>query len=282
MKEQELLSLADFVAILFRRKWVVIAIWFLVMALTVVYLIFAERTYQLKGTLYVGRFQEILLEEGEFVAKKLADYSFIKKALDSHGIEIDIPVTRLERMIKTDIINEVKKIKDVGIVQLTVEYKDRHKVLDIFKALTDQLVEDHGHLLSQCSAVFARMEAEFLANQKRLEASLEEDESFRERNFKKLDPGMTLPTVLLASHTIAEKRDFLKQIIKDRHYLLIEADSATKSYNTKLAAEPQLPDAPYKPKQSLTLIVGVILAVMAGAGMALALELYNVQIRPRL
>lgn len=281
MKDQELLSISDFIVILLRRFHIFLGVFILVMALAGIYLAYAKKTYRLEGTIYIGRFQEILLEEGEFVANKLTDYSFIKRALDNRNITLDIPVSRLTRLVHTDIVNEIKKIDDVGIVNLTVEYKGREKAHEIFKALTDQLIEDHGDLLKESQVVFNQMIEQFRVNEEETRENLKRDEEQLYANAQK-PSSASVPSHLLLGHTISEKRQFLKTLVKDRNYLIIEADSATKSYNTKLAAEPQVPDEHYKPKTLIVLVVALVFAAIAGILAAFAWHLWATDIKPKL
>jgi hypothetical protein len=281
MKDQELLSIADFIVILLRRFWIFLSVFVLVMALAVVYLAISKKTYRLEGTIYVGRFQEILLEEGEFVANKLTDYSFIKRALESRNIELDIPIKRLSRLIHTEVVNEIKKIDNVGIVKLTVEYKGKEKAYEIFKALSDQLIEDHGELLLESQVVFNRMIDQFKDNENELRENLKRDEEQLYANAQ--SPGnASVPSHLLLGHTVSEKRQFLKTLIKDRNYLVIESNSATKSYNTKLAAEPEIPDEHYKPKTLIVLVVALVFAGIAGILAAFGWHLFESEVKPKL
>lgn len=281
MKDQELLSIADFIVILLRRFWIFAGIFILVMALAGIYLAISKKTYRLEGTIYVGKFQEILLEEGEFVAAKLIDYSFVKRALDNHQVKLDIPVNRLTRLIHTEVVNEIKKIDDVGIVKLTVEYKGQEKVLEIYKALTDQLIKEHGELLAESQAVFNKMIVQFEETENDLRENLKLDESQLYANAQ--TPGSaSVPSHLLLGHTVSEKRQFLKTLIKDRNYLVIESDSATKSYNTKLAAEPQVPDEHYKPKTLIVLVIALVFAVISGILAAFGWHLFETEVKPKL
>lgn len=281
MQNEELLRVSDFFIILLRGKKTFIATWILVIALAVVYLSIASKAYKLTGTIYVGRMQETLLEEGEFVASKLHDYSFVKRALERNGVEVDMPVSRLTRKIKTQVVNEVKKIRDVGIVQITVEFKDPQKTLEIYKAVTDLLIAEHGELLEQGASVFKDMENMFWQDEARLRASLDQDEAVIEKmSLEAATPG--IPSFLLLGHTVAEKRASHQRLVKDIHYLKLEADSAVKSYNTRLAAQPVLPDEPFKPKKALTLIIAAILATVAATVMTLAFDFYLKEIRPKL
>lgn len=282
MEEKDLLSVSDFLIVLIKGKWLLIGAWLLIMSAVVGYLLLVKKTYRLQGTIYVGRFQEILLEEGEFVAHKLEDYSFIKRALDRAGLDLDISVTRLQKMIRTDLLNEIKKIKDVGLVQLTVDYKDRKLVLEIFKALSDQLIAEHLQLLDNSRNVFKEMERLFWESEGALRETLTKDEGFAYEAQPNLVREQTVPANLLLRHTISEKQEFWRQLIKDIHYIKIESDSATKSYNTKLAAEPEIPDEPFKPKTLLTLVLGAVIATVFATLVTFAWFLFNTQVRPKL
>lgn len=282
MKQDDTISIIDFCVILFRRKWVVIGIWLLAIVAAFAYLKLGDKTYRLGGAIYVGRFQEILLEEGEYVAQRLKDYSFIKTALENGNVELDVPVTRLQKDIDAKVINEVRKVKDVGIVYLTVEYGDPEICHQIFKALTDQLIADHAKLLDQSQEVFRKLETRFAETEGEVEAWLRADEAFLAENLKNPPKSQEWPSHLLARFAMAQKSDFVKQIVKDRAYLLIEADSATKSFNTKLSAEPKVPDHPIKPIPIIILMVAAVLGAIFGAAAAFALEIYQSQIKPRL
>lgn len=281
-QQQELLSISDFFVILFKRRYLFLAIWFLIMGLTVTYLAVAKKSYKLSGTIYVGRFQRLLVEEGEFVANKLEDYSFIKRALEAESVEIDITINRLQRLIEADVVNEVKKNEDVGIVRLTVEYKDPQKVLEIFQALTNQLIKEHGELIGHSKKIFKEMEEKFWESENKVRNSLDKHESMVEKSNQDGEDSATVPAHLLAQHTVSEKNEFLKRLVQDIHYLRIEGESATRSFNTKLAAKPKAPDEHFKPKGLITLIIGLIAASLAATISALAWELFQVQIRPKL
>ncbi len=282
MNDKDLLSVSDFLVVLIKGKWLLIGVWLLVMGAVIAYLLFAKKTYRLQGTIYVGRFQEILLEEGEFVAHKLEDYSFIKRALNRAGLELDVPVARVQKMIRTDVLNEIKKIKDVGLVQLTVEFKDQRLTHEIFKALTDQLIAEHLQLLDASRNVFKEMERLFWESEERLRETLIKDEGFAYEAQPDLSRDESVPSNLLMRHTISEKQEFWRQLIKDIHYIKIEGDSATKSYNTKLAAEPETPDEPYKPKVLLTLVLGAVIATVFAILFTFGWYLFKTEVRPRL
>lgn len=283
MQENGLLSISELFVILYRRKAIFILIWVLIMILAGGYLAVADKTYRLKGTIYVGRLQRFLLEEGEFVAKKLEDYSFVKRALENHNVALDVPISRQLRNIQADVVNEVKKVRDVGIVELTVEYKDRQICFDIFKALTDQLMKDHQVLVDRGHKVFGDMEASFLAEEQRIRGSLADDDAYLKEMAKATETKeITAPTGLLITRNVEDRRQYLKELIKDRHYLLIEGDAATTTFNTKLAAEPVLPDEPFKPKTFTILIIALFIASVAGIVGAFGWHLLLVEIVPKL
>lgn len=278
-QNQELLSISDFFVAILRRKALFMGVWLLVMALVAAYLAVAKKSYRLTGTIYVGRFQRLLIEEGEFVANKLEDYSFIKRAMDRSNVQLDMSVNRLQRLIEADVLNEIKKTKDVGLVQLTVEYKDQQKCYEIFKALTDLLISEHGLLVEQSVSVFDEMEKRFWDSENDIRAALEKDEAYAFEADKKLT---SVPTHLLAHHTISEKMEFLQTLVKDIHYLKIEGHSATRSFNTRLAAEPEVPDEHHKPKTVLVLLLGIIVASISAVSATLGMAIYNEQIKPKL
>lgn len=283
-QETQLLSLSELCLILYRRKVVFIAVWILIMVAAGLYLTFAKRTYRLKGTIYVGRLQRFLLEEGEFVAKKLEDYSFIKQALDEHNVTLDIPVSRLTRFVQADVVNEVKKVRDVGIVELSVEFKDRQMCFDIYNALTKKLISDHQVLVDRGHEVFGDMEKSFLAEEKRIRESLGEDQNLIRKGVSQTGQSaedITAPSSLLLTRNMEDRRQYLKELIKDRHYLLIEGDAATTTFNTKLAAEPVIPDEPFKPKRLTVLIIALFVATVAGLIASLAWHVFITEIKPK-
>ncbi len=281
MKEPELLSLSDFIFVIWKRKLHALLVFCVVMALGVAYLAVAKKTYRLSGSIYVGRFQTDLLEEGEFVAQKLEDYSFIKKALDANEVKLNTSVTKLQRSIEAHVVNEVRKTKDVGIVLLTVEYDDPQMCHAIFKALTDQLIREHDELKDDALDVLRSMERFFKMNEVQLQASIDSDEAFASESMRSPQPGIAWPAHLLARYAIAEKRDDLKQIVQDRHYLKMEGEAATKSFSTRLSAEPAVPDQHVKPRKAVVLATAGVAAAVLGALWALLLELVDTQIKPR-
>lgn len=280
MNNEELLRVSDFFVILIRGKRVLISVFLAIAIAGVLYLLTAEKSYKISGTIYVGRLQENLLEEGEFVAQKLQDTSFVTRALARNGIKLDAPVSRLVRKIKTNVVNEIKKIDDVGIVQLSVEHKDPQTTLAIYKALTDLLIEEHGELLQHGADVFKGMEKMFWEDEQKLRESIVKDEA----ELQKSGPTAardSVPSYLLLGHTLAEKRTAHQVLVKDIHYLKLEGDSATKSFNTRLASEPTLPDEPFKPKKILVMILVLVLASVASIVATLAADYYQREIRPR-
>jgi len=283
MQDTSLLSVSELFVILFRRKWVFLLVWILIMTGAIGYLLLAKKTYRLKGSIFVGKIQRFLVEEGEFVAKKLEDYSFVKRALDAHQVVLDIPVSRQLQNIQADVVNEVKKDRDVGIVELTVEYKDQQICFDIFKALTDELIKEHKVLVDRGHAVFNEMEKSFLAEEERVRQTLNEDDlTIRDLTKEKTSSQFTAPSGLLLAKNMEDRRQYLKEIIRDRHYLQIEGDAATTTFNTKLAATPVVPDEPYKPKRLTILIIAIFVATIAGVISAFAWHLLQTEIRPKL
>lgn len=280
MNNEELLRVSDFFVILIRGKRVLISVFIAIVLAGAVYLLTAEKSYKISGTIYVGRLQEILLEEGEFVAQKLQDTSFVTRALQRNGVKIDQPVSRLVRKIKTDVVNEIKKIDDVGIVQLSVEYKDPESTLTIYKALTDLLIEEHGQMLEHGANVFKGMEKMFWDDEKKLRDSIAGDEAELAKSGAAAARD-SIPSYLLLGHTLAEKRTAHQVLVKDIHYLKLEGESATKSFNTRLASEPTLPDEPFKPKKLLVLVLVLVLATVGSIVATLAMDYYQREIRPR-
>ncbi len=284
MQQQDslsLISVSDLVVVLFRQKWAFLLIFVAVFSTAILHGLFAKKTYELTGTINVGKFQGDLLEEGEFVAQKLEDYSFIARAIKQAGITLGMPVTRLQKLIKCEVVNEVKKTKDVGLVQLNVRFKDKQKVVDIFTALTNQLVAEHEVLLAQAVAVLDDKESEYKVLQGQIEASIQADEELSRDNAIK-SKGPTAPELLLLEHTISEKRVFRSMLTKDIHDTRLESRAVTESYNTKLAAAPELPDSHLKPKLMLNIIIGGAVAVMLATLGSLFLNLLQVDVLPKL
>lgn len=279
--EQPMLSISDFLLILIRRKWVFLSVFCIVFLASFLYASLAKKTYELTGTIYVGKFMGELLEEGEFVVQKLEDFSFIKRAIDAADIHLDIPVMRLQKLIKTEVVNEVKKTKDVGLVQLNVRYKDRHKVVEIFNALTAQLIAEHQALLDHSIRVLEDEEDQYRQIKTELEKSIADDEALSRFNVQ--NPSQrTVPSLLLLEHTISEKRAFRSMLNKDLHEVRVEAEAATTSFNTRLASPPELPDSHLKPKLTLTLVLGFIVAGILATAAAYLVHLYQTEIKSRL
>lgn len=282
MQDSPLLSVSELFVILWRRKGMFLLVWVAIMLVASLYLAFAKRTYRLEGTIYVGRLQRFLLEEGEFVAKKLEDYSFVKRALENNGVALEEPVSRLLRNIQADVVNEIKKVRDVGIVELSVEYKDQQLCFEIFNALTRELMADHQKLVDRGHKVFSEMEQSFLAEEERVRKSIQDDDTFLRNASTATDSKeLTAPSSLLLSRNVEDRRQYLKELVKDRHYLLIEGDAATTTFNTKLAAEPVVPDEPFKPKRLTILIIALFFATVAGVVAAFAWHLFLTEIRPK-
>lgn len=280
-EQLSLISISDFLVILLRRKAAFLLTFFAVLALAAAHGLFAKKTYELTGTIAVGKFQGELLEEGEFVAQKLEDYSFISRALKSADVSLDMPVTRLQKLVKTELVNEVKKTKDVGLVQLNIKYKNQAQVVDIFNALTQQLIAEHANLLAEAVAVLADKESEYRDIQTRIQASIDADEELSRKNANQ-GKGPTAPELLLLEHTISEKRVFRSMLTKDIHDTQLEAKAATESFNTKLAAQPEMPDSHLKPKLTLNLVLGVVLGTILGAMAALFVHLMAEEVIPKL
>ncbi|MCB1049323.1 MAG: hypothetical protein KDC71_01900 [Acidobacteria bacterium] len=277
----DFLSLSDAIVVLVRRRGVFALVFILIMALAIAYATLSKKTYELTGTLQVGKFKGELLEDGEFVAQKFEDYSFIKAALQEANIPLDISVSRMQKLIKTEVVNEVKKTKDVGLVQLNVKYKDQQKVRDIFQALTDKMIRDHQHLLDISVAVLKDEEAKYEELSQKMAESIAQDEELSRKNA--LDSGQkTVPSLLLLEHTISEKRTFRSLLTKNIHEVRVDAEAATSSFNSRLAAAPEMPDAHMKPKLTLTVMLGFIAALILATCSAFLWELLQSEVIPKL
>jgi len=279
--EQPLLSIADFLLVLIRRKWIFLLVFCLIFGASIAYALLAKKTFELTGTVYVGKFQGELLEDGEFVVQKLEDYSFIKKAMEAANVSLDIPITRLQKLIKTEVVNEVKKTKDVGLVQLNVRYKDKDKVVEVFQALTNLLIQQHLVLLNDSIRVLEDQQEQYKRIQTELEKSIHEDEALSKFNTKN-PASRSVPSLLLLEHTISEKRAFRSMLNKDLHEVRVEAEAATTSFNTRLASQPEVPDSHLKPKLTLTVILGFMIAGIFATAAAFLAHLYITEIKVRL
>lgn len=273
--EFDFLSISDFLVILIKRRVLFLSVWVLVIILAAGYALLSDKVYKVSGTIYVGKFNEELLEDGEFVAQKLKDYSFISRALKTAQVKIKIPVSRLQKSIDTELVNEIKKTKDVGLVKLTVYYKGDQKAVDIFKALTDQLIREHAELLEESREVMKGFQDHLVSGQEAAEKSISEDEALLRAQNVSPDKS-TVPSMLLLGHTMGEKRWYRTSLAKDLNISRIQALVSTKSFNSRLASEPELPDSHDQPKLSLTLILGFIaggiLAILAVMGWQLLVE----------
>jgi len=282
MNQTEMLSIADFFVILWKRKTAFLVTFVIVMAAAVAYLFLATKYYKLTGSFYVGRFQGLLIEEGEFVAAKLRDYSFMVAALEEADVELDIPVSRLERLVSTEVVNEVKKVQDVGLVKLTVEYKDREKTLLIYRALADHLIRDHQRIIDRAANVLHTMGGAFEQEANALRESLEADDAATREALGKRDAANQIVGFQLLSRTVAEKRRAYKETIKDMYYMQLEAGEGPKTYVTRMSAPPVLPDEHFEPKRTLVLILGVILAGLTGMMAAFGLHFFETSVKPKL
>ncbi|MCB1041656.1 MAG: hypothetical protein KDC35_01875 [Acidobacteria bacterium] len=283
MNDQDvsLVSLSDFLVVLIKRKGVFVTVLTLVIALAAAHGLWAKKTYELTGTINVGKFQGELLEEGEFVAQKLEDYSFIARAIRAANIDLDVSVTRLQKLIKSEVVNEVKKTQDVGLVQLNIKYKDREKLVLIYKAITDQLIHEHSLLLNDARAILKGKEQEYRELQQQIQQSIQADEEMSRENASR-GKGPTAPELLLLEHTISEKRVFRSMLTKDIHDTLVESDAVTESYNTKLASEPMVPDAHLKPKLMLNLVIGAVLGLILATLAAVFVNTMQEEVLPKL
>lgn len=282
MRNSELFSISDLLLVLIKRKALFALVWLVVLGLVGVYLLKADRVYELTGTLYVGRFQERLIEEGEFVAHKLEDYSFIQRAIMRAELDLELPIKKLQRLVDAKVLNEIRKLEDVGLVQLTVAYPDRELTYAVFRALTDLLIEEHAEALKIPRKYFDELEENFLKEQEILKDSIQVSERFAQATNRKPELQQEVPSHLLINHSLHDKRVFHKLLLQDIRHIRLERDSITKSYNTRLAAEPVVPDLPAKPKVMLILVLGAIIATILATLSALLVDLYEGTIKPEL
>jgi len=276
----DFLSLSDALVILLRRKNIFVLVFLLVVGAALAHALLARKTWELTGTYQVGKFKGELLEEGEFVAQKFEDYSFLANALAEAGITLDISLTRMQKYIKTEVVNEVKKTKDVGLVQLNVRYKDREKVHAIFKALTDRMMADHVVLLERSVAVLKDEEQGYRNLSQTLADSIATDEDLSRKNATAAGEK-TAPSLLLLEHTISEKRSLRSLLNKNIHEVRVDAEAATTSFPSRLAAPPALPDSPYKPKLPLNLLIGFTLGLVLATAAAFMNELWSEEVLPK-
>jgi hypothetical protein len=277
----DFLSLSDALVILLRRKGIFALVFLLVLSAALAHALLARKTWELTGTYQVGKFKGELLEEGEFVAQKFKDYSFLANALAQAGISLDISLTRMQKYIKTEVVNEVKKTKDVGLVQLNVRYKDREKVHAIFKALTERMMADHAVLLARSIEVLKDEEQGYRDLSQTLAESIATDEDLSRKNARETGEK-TAPSLLLLEHTISEKRSLRSLLNKNLHEVRLDAEAATTSFPSCLAAPPALPDSPFKPKLPLNLLIGFTLGLILAASAAFFSELWCEEVQPKM
>jgi len=277
----QLFTVGQFFYLLFKKKVLFIFAWIVIFSLFIAYGFVAKKTYELEGTLSIGKFNEELLEEGEWVARRLQDYSFIVEALSEAGVTLDISASRLQKLIKTEVVNEIKKNKDVGLVRLRIRYKDREKIVAIFKALTAKIIKEHDALLVQSQQILIREEEELRALiQKTIEATEVDVEIARDTI--KNTAGKTVPSLLLAEHNLSANRNLHSTMISSLYKVILNREAVTKSVASKLSAEPQVPDAHIRPTWAVLVVAGVMAACMFACGLVFLAHIIETDVQPRL
>lgn len=277
----QLFTVGQFFYLLFKKKVLFIFAWIVIFSLFIAYGFVAKKTYELEGTLSIGKFNEELLEEGEWVARRLQDYSFIVEALSEAGVPLDISASRLQKLIKTEVVNEIKKNKDVGLVRLRIRYKDREKIVAIFKALTAKIIKEHDALLVQSQQILIREEEELRALiQKTIEATEVDVEIARDTI--KNTAGKTVPSLLLAEHNLSANRNLHSTMISSLYKVILNREAVTKSVASKLSAEPQVPDAHIRPTWAVLVVAGVMAACMFACGLVFLAHIIETDVQPRL
>ncbi|PIE90064.1 MAG: hypothetical protein CR997_08030 [Acidobacteria bacterium] len=276
----QLFSVGDFLYILLKRKGILFSAWILLFALFMVYGFVAKKTYELEGTLSIGKFNEELLEEGEFVAQKLQDYSFIKQAMDEAGVKLDVSVSKLQKLIKTEVVNEIKKNKDVGLVRLRIRYKDPQKIVAIFKALTRKIIHEHELLLAEAKTILDKEEKEIrdLINKtieaQELDVKISKDTILN-------TAGKTVPSLLLAEHNLSSNRNLQSTMITSLYKVVMSREAITKSVPTQLSAEPQVPDAHIRPVWMVVIAIGIMAASVFACATVMFFHILEEDVKPR-
>jgi len=277
----QLFTVGDFLFILFKRKGLFISVWILIFFLFVLYGFMAKKTYELEGTLSIGKFNEELLEEGEFVAQKLQDYSFIKQAVSDAGIPLNGSVSRLQKLIKTEVVNEIKKNKDVGLVRLRIRYKDSEKIVAIFNALTQKIIGEHNALLEESKTILDREETEIRDLMAKIVEAQELDVKISKDTIMNT-AGKTVPSLLLAEHNLSSNRNLHSLMLTSVYKVIMSREAVTKSVGTKISAEPQVPDAHIRPTWMVLVAIGIMAASIFACGAVFLFHIIDEDVRPRL
>lgn len=277
----QLFTLGEFLYLLFQRKTMLILVWLGIFSLFIIYGFTAKRTYELEGTLSIGKFNEELLEEGEFVARRLQDYSFIKAAIKEAGIDLDISVSRLQKLIKTEVVNEIKKNKDVGLVRLRLRYKDQQKIVAIFKALTHKIIAEHSVMLKDSQNILVREENEIRDLIAKVIRAQELDVEISKDTIKNTG-GKTVPSLLLAEHNLSSNRNLESLMITNLYKVVLNREAITKSSPSTLCAEPMTPDAPIRPTWLVLIAIGIMAASVLACALVLFAYIIDQDVKPRI
>jgi uncharacterized protein involved in exopolysaccharide biosynthesis len=279
--ESTLMTFGDLMYLFLKRKGLFFLTWTLCFSLFLAYALLSKKTYEIEGTLSIGKFNEDLVEEGEFVARKLEDYSFIKEAMDARGLELNQSISRFKKFVTAEVVNEIRKNDKVGLVKLRVRYKEKEHIVEVFQALVDHLKRQHQDLIDQGVAILQEEEAEISELAQQLERSVDVEARLSEVNLK-LASGQTLPSLLMAQNIITANRSLHSSLVEQRYKVRLNREAATKTIPTQLCATPQEPDEHMHPILTLVLLIGSVVATGVASVTVLLWTVYCEQVLTRL
>lgn len=253
-KFEEEIDLRDYVNVILKRKWVIIAIFLIAVIAAVIISFLMPRTYQSSALLEIGKIESNYLEKNQDIVTLFKQPTILKILTKKIGISED-----QWQKLKNDI-----KIQPLGsdkFIEIIATANTPSKAQDTVNQTINFILERHQDILSQEKKILESETQEIknnilIAQEKITEL---EKEMTHFKNAQTWGEGMVAQSYIEMLTQTRTNLALLKQQLQDK-----ERESTYNSYETKIESPSFEPLTPITPNKKQNVIIGGILGLFIG------------------
>jgi len=261
MLEEDEVSLYDYIKVIRKRKWVIIAGTFVCVLAAGLTSLMLPPVYQATLDLKIGRVWDTPIEDPHLVSEKLTSEFLLAKVIEELGLEISSH--RLKEAVRASILSD-------ALVRLVARADTPQKTTEIVNGMANLLVAEHRDRYERAMTPYCQYEKDLAGQIKKVEsgiAAVKTTISQLQRNLQ----GNATVVVLLQMRLEQEETKLIgfRRELQDVH---VKNHSAIHSYPSQVDTPPIEPAYPVGPNKKRIILIAAVLGGLASLFIAFFIE----------
>ena len=259
----EEVDLMDYLKVVWKWKYLIIIGTVVCAAIAGMVSLSLPRVYETTEVIEIGRIRTTQEVEGIKTGGEelLADVNSVKSVMESEAFMNQViqtlnlnesPKSLLERV-------KVQRVERTNILKVSVQANSPEEAVRIAKAMANLVINDHKDKFNK----LMKLQNSYKEDLARDVKKMEEEIALRMDTLESIskDPGVNIPAVILLQQGLLEARNRLTALKGKLQSLEISLTSSN-SYNTRVVAEPVIPESPVSPRIKLNILISAVLGFM--------------------